>query len=86
MFGVAAAMAANPAAVDAMLKADWEIASHGYRWIDYQYVPEAVEREHIAKAIALHAELTGARPLGLVSGAYLSEHGAAGGGGRRLSL
>ncbi|WP_298167753.1 allantoinase PuuE [Novosphingobium sp.] len=68
VFGVAAAMAANPAAVEAMLKADWEVASHGYRWIDYQYVPEAVEREHIAKAIALHTELTGARPLGWYQG------------------
>lgn len=68
VFGVAAAMAANPAAVEAMLKAGWEIASHGYRWIDYQYVPEEVEREHIARAIALHAELTGERPLGWYQG------------------
>jgi peptidoglycan/xylan/chitin deacetylase (PgdA/CDA1 family) len=68
VFGVAAAMAANPAAVEAMLKADWEIASHGLRWIDYQYVPEAVERAHIAQAIALHTELTGARPLGWYQG------------------
>ena len=68
VFGVAAAMAANPAAVEAMLKADWEIASHGLRWIDYQYVPEEVERAHIAQAIALHTELTGGRPLGWYQG------------------
>ena len=68
VFGVAAAMAANPAAVEAMRKADWEVASHGYRWIDYQYVPEEVECEHIAKAIALHTELTGERPLGWYQG------------------
>ena len=68
VFGVAAALAENPAAVEAMLAADWEIASHGYRWIDYQYVPEAVEREHIARAIALHTELTGSRPLGWYQG------------------
>ena len=68
VFGVAAAMAMNPAAVEAMLAADWEIASHGYRWIDYQYVPEDVEREHIARAIALHTQLTGARPLGWYQG------------------
>jgi putative urate catabolism protein len=68
VFGVAAAMAMNPAAVEAMLAAEWEIASHGYRWIDYQYVAEEVEREHIAKAIALHTELTGARPLGWYQG------------------
>jgi putative urate catabolism protein len=68
VFGVAAAMAMNPAAIDAMLGAGWEVASHGYRWIDYQYVPEDVEREHIAKAIALHKELTGERPLGWYQG------------------
>ena len=68
VFGVAAALEANPAAVEAMLAADWEIASHGLRWIDYQYVPEDVEREHIAKAIALHTKVTGARPLGWYQG------------------
>ena len=68
IFGVAAAMEMNPAAVEAMLRADWEIASHGYRWIDYQYVAEDVEREHIAKAIELHTSLTGARPLGWYQG------------------
>ncbi|HQS70709.1 MAG: chitin deacetylase [Novosphingobium sp. 28-62-57] len=68
VFGVAAAMELNPAAVDAMLEADWEIASHGYRWIDYQYQPEEVEREHIARAIELHTKLTGSRPLGWYQG------------------
>jgi len=68
VFGVAAAMAANPAAVDAMLTAGWEIASHGWRWIDYQTVPEAVEREHIARAIAVHTQVTGSRPLGWYQG------------------
>jgi putative urate catabolism protein len=68
VFGVARAMEMNPAAVEAMLAADWEIATHGYRWIDYQYVPEAVERAHIAEAIALHTRLTGSRPLGWYQG------------------
>jgi len=68
VFGVAAAMQMNPQAVEAMLKANWEIASHGYRWIDYQYVPEEVEREHIARAIDLHTRLTGSRPLGWYQG------------------
>lgn len=68
VFGVARAMAMNPGAVDAMLAADWEIASHGYRWIDYQNVSAAVEREHIAEAIALHTRLTGSRPLGWYQG------------------
>lgn len=68
VFGVAAALATNPQAVEAMLAADWEIASHGLRWIDYQYVPEEVEREHIAQAIALHEKVTGQRPLGWYQG------------------
>jgi allantoinase len=68
VFGVAAALEVNPAAVEAMLAADWEIASHGLRWIDYQYVPEEIEREHIARAIDLHTRLTGSRPLGWYQG------------------
>lgn len=68
VFGVARALESNPEAVEAMLKADWEIASHGLRWIDYQYIPEDVEREHIAQAIALHEKVTGSRPLGWYQG------------------
>ena len=41
VFGVAMALQRNPEAVEAMLRSDWEIASHGYRWIDYQNVDEA---------------------------------------------
>ncbi|MDE8651314.1 allantoinase PuuE [Novosphingobium album (ex Liu et al. 2023)] len=68
VFGVAKAMEMNPQAVAAMLAAGWEIASHGLRWIDYQYVPEEVERAHIAEAVALHTRLTGSRPLGWYQG------------------
>jgi len=68
VFGVARAMEQNSAAVEAMLAAEWEIASHGLKWIDYQNVPEAVERAHIAEAIALHTRLTGSRPLGWYQG------------------
>jgi putative urate catabolism protein len=68
VFGVALAMEMNPKAVEAMLEPGWEIASHGYRWIDYQYLPEEIEREHIAKAIAVHSRLTGERPLGWYQG------------------
>ena len=68
VYGVAMAMERNPEAVAAMLEADWEIATHGYRWIDYQYVAEAVEREHIATAVALHTQVTGSRPLGWYQG------------------
>ncbi len=64
VFGVAMALQRNPAVVDAMWEADWEIASHGYRWIDYQFVDEKTERKHLQKAIEIHREVTGERPLG----------------------
>lgn len=68
VFGVTQALAANPEAVAAMQAAGWEIASHGLRWLDYQNVPEDVERAHIAEAIALHETVTGKRPLGWYQG------------------
>ena len=64
VFGVATAMERNPAVVDAMLDAKWEVASHGYKWIDYQFVAESLEREHLEKAVAVHKRLTGHAPLG----------------------
>jgi allantoinase len=68
VFGVAKALEANPQAVEAMQAAGWEIASHGLRWIDYQHLPEEVERAHIAEAVALHTRVTGTRPLGWYQG------------------
>ena len=64
VFGVAMALQRNPEAVAAMQEADWEIASHGYRWIDYQAVDAAVEKQHLLKAIDIHARVTGERPVG----------------------
>jgi len=68
VFGVAMAMQRNPAAVDAMLESGWEIASHGYRWINYQHIPEDIERAHMERAIEIHTQLTGTRPLGWYTG------------------
>ena len=68
VFGVAVAMQLNPAVVEAMLKAGHEIASHGLRWINYQDVPEHIEREHMIRAIEIHRSLTGAPPLGWYTG------------------
>jgi allantoinase len=68
VFGVAMAMERHPEAVEAMLKADWEIACHGYRWIDYQFMPEDAERAHMQQAIEIHQRLTGAKPLGWYTG------------------
>jgi putative urate catabolism protein len=68
VYGVTMALARNPDAVAAMKEAGWEIASHGLRWIDYQYMPEAEERQQIKDAIRLHEEITGERPLGWYTG------------------
>ncbi len=68
VYGVAMAMARNPDAVKAMLDADWEIASHGYRWIDYQFMDVDEERRHMQEAIRLHTEVTGQRPTGWYTG------------------
>lgn len=68
VFGVATAMARNPQAVAGMLEAGWEIASHGYKWIEYKDFTRAAEREHIEAAIRLHTEVTGSRPLGFYQG------------------
>jgi putative urate catabolism protein len=68
VFGVAMAMERNPAAVEAMLAAGWEIACHGYRWINYQHVDEATERAHMDRAIEIFKTLTGSRPLGWYTG------------------
>jgi putative urate catabolism protein len=68
VFGVAQAMERHPEAVEAMMKSGWEIASHGYRWIDYQHFTPDQEREHIGKAIEVQTKLTGERPLGWYQG------------------
>jgi putative urate catabolism protein len=68
VFGVAKALESNPEAVTAMRQSGWEIASHGLRWLDYQDMPEDVERAHVAEAIALHEAVTGERPLGWYQG------------------
>jgi len=68
IFGIAMAMERNPNAIAAMIESGWEIASHGWRWIDYQFVDEETEREHLKKAIAIHQRLTGSRPEGWYTG------------------
>ena len=68
IFGVAQALARHPAVVEAFLRDGHEIASHGWRWISYQDVPEAVEREHLARAVETIRGLTGQPPLGWYTG------------------
>ena len=64
IFAVAMALRRNPEVVAAMQDAGWEIASHGLRWIDYQFVDEDTERLHLEEALAMHTAATGERPFG----------------------
>jgi putative urate catabolism protein len=68
VYAVGLALEKNPDAGRAMVEAGWEVASHGYRWIDYQNVDEATEREHIRKTIAIHERVVGKRPVGIYQG------------------
>ena len=68
ILGVARALEQNPELAKACVRRGHEIVSHGYRWIDYGDISEEVEREHIRRAIDLLTELTGARPVGWMTG------------------
>jgi putative urate catabolism protein len=68
VFGVATALARNPAAVAAMRAAGWEIASHGLKWIDYKDFDRESERAHVREALRLHREAVGAPPTGWYTG------------------
>jgi len=68
VYGVAMALARNPEAVAAMQAANWEIASHGYRWIDHQFMKKSEERQQIKQAIEIHTQVTGSRPMGWYTG------------------
>ena len=62
------ALARNPAVAEAIVAAGHEVASHGWRWINYHGVAESVEREHIRQAVAAIERLTGSPPLGWYTG------------------
>lgn len=68
VYGVATALARSPEQVAAMKEADWEIASHGLKWVEYRDTPRETEAAHLAEAIALHTEVTGSAPLGFYLG------------------
>ena len=68
VYAVGMALERNRAACKAMVQAGWEVASHGYRWWDYQNVSPDVEREHIARTVQIHKDLIGCRPVGMYQG------------------
>ena len=68
LFAVAMAMQRHPQVIEQALKDGHEIASHGYRWINYHGMNVEEERAHMEKAIAIHSDICGARPLGWYTG------------------
>ena len=68
VYGVATALARSPDQVAAMKAADWEIASHGLKWIEYKDYSADDERADMEDAIRLHTEVVGERPRGWYTG------------------
>jgi putative urate catabolism protein len=68
VFAVGMALARNPEAAAAFVAGGHEVASHGWRWIDYHGVDEATERRHLELAVEAIERLTGSRPLGWYTG------------------
>ncbi|NRB19500.1 MAG: allantoinase PuuE [Rhodobacteraceae bacterium] len=68
IYGVASALARCPDQLAAMKSADWEIASHGLKWVEHKGMGEDEERAAIAEAVRLHTEVVGSRPRGWYTG------------------
>jgi len=68
VYAVGQALERNPEAARAMVDAGWEVASHGYRWIDYIEWDEEAEREHFRLAIEAIEKTCGQRPVGWYTG------------------
>ena len=68
IFGVGLALKKNPEVCEAIRSGDYEIAAHGYRWIDYQDVKKSVEKKHMQQAIKTIKDIFGSRPLGWYTG------------------
>ena len=68
IFGVGLALEQNLEICEAIKEGNYEVAAHGYRWIDYQNVKKNVEKNHMQKAIKTIKKIFGSRPLGWYTG------------------
>ncbi len=68
IFGVGMALEKNPEICKAIKEANYEVASHGWRWIDYQKIKKSEEKKHMKLAIESHKKIFGERPLGWYTG------------------
>ena len=68
VFGVGLALEQNPEVCKAIKNGNYEVAAHGYRWIDYQNIKKSDEKKHMQKAIKTIKKIFGSRPLGWYTG------------------
>ena len=68
IFGVGLALEQNPEVCEAIKNGNYEVAAHGYRWIDYQDVKKSVEKKHMQQAIRTIKKIFGSRPFGWYTG------------------
>ena len=68
IFGVGMALERNLEICKAIIDADYEVASHGWRWIDYQNIKKSEEKKHMKLAIKTIKKIFGKRPLGWYTG------------------
>jgi len=68
VFGVGMALEKNPEICKAIKEAGYEVASHGWRWIDYQNIKKSEEKKHMKLAIQTHKRIFGVRPNGWYTG------------------
>ena len=68
IFGVGMALERNQEICDEIKKSNYEVASHGWRWIDYQNISKSIEKKHMIKAIESIKKIFGKRPVGWYTG------------------
>lgn len=68
IFGVGMALARNPHIVEAIKEANYDVVSHGQRWLHYQNIPLELERQHMDQAISVLSSLFGEAPIGWYTG------------------
>ncbi|MDB4084571.1 allantoinase PuuE [Candidatus Pelagibacter sp.] len=68
IFGVGMALEKNPEICEAIKSSDYEVASHGWKWIDYQNIKKSEEKKHMKLAIQTHKKIFGERPQGWYTG------------------
>jgi putative urate catabolism protein len=68
VYAVGMALERTPQAAAEIVQSGFEVACHGQRWIDYQFVPEEVERAHMLRNIETITRMIGRRPVGWYTG------------------